>query len=416
MDADPTEPTEEPAELGRLIDLPAAPDAIELRHLRSFVAVAEELNFSRAAERLYVTQPALSRQIRALERLLGVGLLLRSTHRVELTVAGEALLSLTRPMLTDLDEAVVRTRSVGGENQQRLARLTQPVIDEMLRGLDPFREAFEARHAQFPAPDGVTARPVNAGGVPSLVYAADHAAAATVLYVHGGGYLVGSAYGSRPMAGVLTTCSAQPVLVPDYRLAPEHRYPAAVDDVQASYAWAAAKVGDPARLTVVADSSGAGLVMSLLHRLRLAGDPMPGKVVLLSPWVDLECRFLDEESEADPQATAVRDQVGMCVPTYLGEVAPDDPAVNALHADLSGLPPMLIQAGTGDFVLRDAKELAARATAYGVDAQLELYPANTHVFQLFWSFLPEAAKAMQNVGRFVTGSSSEAGVSRGLSG
>ena len=396
---------------GQVIDLPRAPDAIELRHLRSFVAVAEELNFSRAADRLYVTQPALSRQIRALERLLGVELLLRSTRRVELTVAGEALLSRVRPMLSDLDDAVVRTRSIGGENQARLARLTQPVIDQMLTGLDPFRDAFEAMNAQFPAPDGVAAWPVNAGGVPSLVYGAEPGTTPTAMYVHGGGYLAGSAYGSRPLASVLAVACAAPMLVPDYRLAPEHPYPAAVDDIDSAYQWLAGKTV-PAGLTLVADSSGAGLVMALLHRLKARAAARPARVVLLSPWVDLECKFLQDESPADPQALAVRDQVDMCVPTYLNGTAPDDPAVNPLHADLSGLPPMLVQAGTGDFVLRDARELTARATEHGVDVRLELYPVNTHVFHLFWSFLPEAAKAIEHVGHYVTATSQ--GAARGV--
>jgi acetyl esterase/lipase len=92
----------------------------------------------------------------------------------------------------------------------------------------------------------------------------------------------------------------------------------------------------------------------------------------------------------------------MCVPTYLNGAARDDPAVNPLHADLSGLPPMLVQAGIGDFVLRDARDLVARASGHGVDARLELYPASTHVFHLFWSFLPEAAKAIEHVGQYVT--------------
>jgi acetyl esterase/lipase len=385
---------------GELIDLPKAPDGIELRHLRSFLAVAEELNFSRAAERLFVTQPALSRQIRSLERLLGVELLFRSTHRVELTIAGEALLNRTRPLLSDLDETVARTRAVGGENQRRLARLTQPVIDQMLLGLDPYREAFEAMNAQFPSPDGIIAWPVNAGGVPALVYGATHGSTPTLVYVHGGGYLAGSAYGSRPMAGILSVACRRPVLVPDYRLAPEHPYPAAIDDVDATYTWISGKV-DPRRLTLVADSSGAALVMSLLQRLKARRSDMPARVVLLSPWVDVECRFLEEETEADPQARSVRDQVDMCVPTYLGTTARDDPAVNALHADLHGLPPILVQVGTGDFVVRDARELTARAKAAGVDVQLELYPANTHVFHLFWSFLPEAAKAIERVGQYV---------------
>src|SRR4051794_41643848 len=99
---------------GRLLSFPQAPDAVELRHLRSFVAVAEELNFSRAAERLYLSQPALSRQIRALERLVGCELLRRSTHRVELTLAGDALLDRAGKLLGDLDEAVAAAPSVGG--------------------------------------------------------------------------------------------------------------------------------------------------------------------------------------------------------------------------------------------------------------------------------------------------------------
>lgn len=389
---------------GKLIDLPPAPDAIELRHLRSFVAVAEELNFSRAAERLYVTQPALSRQIRALERLLGVELLRRSTHRVELTLAGEQLLHRARSLLADVDHAVVTTRAAGGANQERLARLTQPVVDQMLLGLEPFREAFEAMNAQFPSPDGVTARPAVAGGVPSLVYAEQPAETPTAMYLHGGSYLVGSAYGSRPLASVLAVATHRPVLVPDYRLAPEHLYPAAVDDAVAAYGWLAGRTS-PADLVLVGDSSGCGLLLSMLHRVRADGGPMPGRLVLLSPWVDLECRFLDDATEADPQSRLIRDQVDMSVPTYLGDHPADDPTVNPLHDDLTGLPPMLIQVGTGDFILRDARELVARAEQHGVEAHLELYPVNTHVFHLYWSFLPEAAKALETAAAFINSAS-----------
>ncbi|WP_020389496.1 alpha/beta hydrolase fold domain-containing protein [Kribbella catacumbae] len=389
---------------GRLLALPKAPDAIELRHLRAFVAVAEELNFSRAAERMFITQPALSRQIRHLERLLSVDLLTRSTHRVELTVAGEALLVRTRPLLGDLDEALATTQSVGGENQQRLARLTQPVIDRMLEGLDSYREAFEVMNAPFPTPAGVTARPVNAAGVPCLVYGTEPGRTPTVVYAHGGGNLAGSAYGSRPLAGILAVACDAAVLVPDFRLAPEHRYPAAVEDVEIAFRWLSAKLA-PKDITLIGDSSGAGLVMSLLHRLRVNGEPMPGRVVLLSPWVDPQCRFLDRETEASPQARAVRDSVDMCVPTYLGQTPRNDPAVNALEADLTGYPAMLIQVGTGDFVVHEARELATAAQAAGVPADLELYPVNTHVFQLFWSFLPEAAKAIERVGQWVNSAS-----------
>src|SRR6266508_4062014 len=104
---------------GRLLAFPQAPDAIELRHLRAFVAVAEELNFGRAASRLFLSQPALSRQISSLERLVGCDLLRRSTHRVELTLAGDALLDRVRQLLVDVDDAVLATRSVGGELETR---------------------------------------------------------------------------------------------------------------------------------------------------------------------------------------------------------------------------------------------------------------------------------------------------------
>ena len=114
---------------GKVLVLPPAPDAIELRHLRAFVAVAEELNFGRAATRLFVSQPALSRQIRSLERLLGCDLLRRSTHRVELTLAGDALLDRARRLLADMDDTIFATRSVGGDLERRLAAAWEPVND-----------------------------------------------------------------------------------------------------------------------------------------------------------------------------------------------------------------------------------------------------------------------------------------------
>lgn len=308
-------------------------------------------------------------------------------------------------MLTDLDHTVAITRSAGGMHHERLARLTQPVIDKMLEGLEPYREAFEAMHARLPAADGISARPVVAGGVSCLVYERQPGTGPTAMYIHGGGYLVGSAYGSRPLASVLAVAADRAILVPDYRLAPEHPYPAGVDDIAAAYAWLIDRGTPPGEIGVVADSSGCGMLMTLLQRLKATGGPMPGRIVLLSPWVDMECRFLDDPTEADPQSLFVRDTVDMCVPTYLAGTPADDPAVNALHADLTGLPPMLVQAGTGDFLLRDAREMVARAQAHGVNARMELYPVNTHIFHLWWSFLPEAATALARAGRFMTGRS-----------
>jgi monoterpene epsilon-lactone hydrolase len=138
-----------------VLTLPQAPDAIELRHLRSFVAVADDLSFSRAAQRLFISQPALSRQIRSLERLVGCDLFRRSTQRVELTLAGEALLARARVLLADLDDAISATRSVGGELAGRMALLWEPWARASAgeADLDAIRAALEELHARF-APQG----------------------------------------------------------------------------------------------------------------------------------------------------------------------------------------------------------------------------------------------------------------------
>jgi epsilon-lactone hydrolase len=184
-------------EPANVLPFPQASDAVELRHLRAFVAVADDLNFGRAAERLYLSQPALSRQIRALEHLIGCELFRRSTHRVQLTLAGEALLDHARKVLAEVEEAISRTQAVGGELVGRGNRLWQPLIDlsESAAGLDDLRAAFETMHAQFAPPPEVSVRPVNAGGVPALLVEPEATPPATLLYLHGGGFVLGSAFG-----------------------------------------------------------------------------------------------------------------------------------------------------------------------------------------------------------------------------
>jgi epsilon-lactone hydrolase len=382
-----------------IVSLPQAPDAIELRHLRSFVAVADELNFGRAAARLYLSQPALSRQISSLERLVGCELLRRSTHRVELTLAGEALLSRARELLQGLDEAVSVTRSLGGELLARvnrhweLAGLASEATDPG-QELQELRNAFEALHAQFEPPSGISVRPVNAAGVAALLNSPGHEEPATILYLHGGGYLTGSAFGYRPMTGCLADAARSGVLVPDYRLAPEYPFPAAVEDAVRAYLWLLDQGTDAARVTVAGDSAGAGLVLSLLLTLRRQSLQMPGAAVLLCPWTDLSTADRDGlPAELDRIRRMASEQ-------YLAGHPADDPVVCPLNADLTGLPPMLVQAATGDPVLNDATRLVDRAMEHGVNARFELFAVDTHDFHIFWSFLPEAAAAMRQAGRF----------------
>lgn len=383
-----------------VLSLPQAPDAIELRHLRSFVAVADELNFGRAATRLFLSQPALSRQIRALERLVGCDLLRRSTHRVELTLAGDALLDRARQLLRDVDDAVSATRSIGGELVGRAARLWEPVVEVTVPGgdVEELRTAYEALHAEFAPPPEVSVRPVNAGGVSSLLVCPPADPAATLLYMHGGGLVVGSAFGYRPLVGALAVAAGAGALVPDFRLAPEHPFPAALEDVQRAYLWMLDRGTDPSQICFAGDSAGGGLAVSLLLSLKQQDLPLPGGVIMLCPGLDMSMSYLDPAS--DPQVAEIHRIAEWFSEAYLDGHPKDDPLVNPLKADLSGLPPLLIQAATGDTFRPDAERFTDLAREQGVDVQLELYPVDTHVFQIFWSFLPEAADALHQAGEF----------------
>jgi monoterpene epsilon-lactone hydrolase len=156
----------------------------------------------------------------------------------------------------------------------------------------------------------------------------------------------------------------------------------------------------PRQVTFAGDSSGGGLVLSLLIRLKQQELPMPGSVVLLCPWLDLTCA-LQRRPSGEAQPATIVEQSRRFATAYLGGHPIDDPAVSPLTADLTGLPPMLVQSATGDSVLQEAHQLTDHARGQGVDARLELYPVDTHVFHTFWSFLPEAADALQQAGRFI---------------
>jgi epsilon-lactone hydrolase len=375
-----------------VVSLPQAPDAIELRHLRAFVAVAEELNFGRAAARLYLSQPALSRQIRSLERLVGCDLLRRSTHRVELTLAGEALLDRARGLLREVDEAVSATRSVGGELMARIARHWASFAEVSAGDLQELRIALEGLHGQFEPPPTIGVRSVNAGGVPGLLLTPQPQEPGTLLYLHGGGHVAGSAFGYRPLVGALAEQAGTGVVVPDYRLAPEHPFPASVEDAVRAYRWMLGR--GATRVIVAGDSSGCSLVLSFLLTLKQQGLPMPGGAVLFCPWVDLSA--VGRDCPPHELVDFRRAAAGL----YLAAHPADDPLVNPLTADLTGLPPMLIQAATGDPLLDEARELIGHAQECGVDAHFELFPVDTHDFHIFWSFLPEAAQALKQAGRF----------------
>ena len=383
-----------------VLALPHSPEGIELRHLRAFVAVAEDLSFSKAAQKLFITQPALSRQIRGLERLVGCDLFRRSTQRVELTLAGEALLAHARTLLAGMNDAVTAARSVGGELAGRMALLWEPWARASAGDADwdHVRAAVEDLHGRFAPPAEVTVAPVIAGGVPALRIKPDQPSDAVVLYLHGGGYVGGSAFGYRHLAGAVAVAAPATTLVADYRLAPEHPHPAAVQDAVNAYLWLLDATA-PAKIVVVGDSSGGGLVMTLLLALREREIPQPAGAVLMCPWVDLDCR-----TQRPPRESPILfspEQARRLAQAYLSGQDIDDPGLTPLRTGLAGLPPLLIHAASGDSVLQEAQLLAKHGRECGVDTTITVYPVPTHDFHIFWTFLPEATQALDQIGAFI---------------
>jgi acetyl esterase/lipase len=370
------------------------PDGLELAHLRAFVAVARERHFGRAAEQLHVSTSTLSRSVSALERMLGCVLLRRVPPRVSLTMAGESLLATAPAVLEALDAAVVAARSTGGELAARIARLGAPFESLTCADVEPLRIAAEQHYALLPVPEEVRFRPVVAHGVSGLMAEPERPAGGTLLLLHGGAYVSGSAYGFRSLAGALATAAGRAVLTPDYRLAPEHTFPAAVDDASAACAWAAAQ----GPVVVFGETSGAGLALSLLHRLRTIGAPLPVGAVLATPWIDPSGAA---HLPTEPAPSGTPEGVALGVSRYLDGVPVDDPRIDPFHDDLTGTPPMLVQVAGLEQRAAEGARLAARARAHGVPVTVETYPVAAPAFHLYWSFLPEAAEALDAIARFV---------------
>jgi monoterpene epsilon-lactone hydrolase len=217
----------------------------------------------------------------------------------------------------------------------------------------------------------------------------------TILYLHGGGYILGSAYGYRPLVAALVLAAQTGALIPDCRLAPEHPFPAALDDTVACYRWLLERQNGG--IVVTADSTSAGLAMALLQRARDAGLAMPSGAVLLTPSADLSGRML---APSDAPTHPV-EQLTRAADAYLAGHPSDDPLVSPLRADFAGFPPLLVQCGTDDRARAEAEALVTHAVEHGADARLELYSTEAHVFHVFWSFLPEAAMALAAAGRFM---------------
>jgi monoterpene epsilon-lactone hydrolase len=267
--------------------------------------------------------------------------------------------------------------------------------------IENMRADWEDFFADAPDPDEFTA--VSAGGVPAGWAGAPGARDDNiVLFLHGGGFQIGSVRSHRELIGAISAESGCRVLGIDYRRAPEHPYPAALEDTLAAYDWIRAQGIGARHIAFAGDSAGGNLALAALLALRDRGSPLPAAAVLMSPWTDLAATGDSYESCAGRDPLNNRAMLLAVARNYLGRSGdPRDPLLSPLYADLAGLPPLLIQVGGREVVLDDSRRLAKKARAAGVEVDLDVWDDMIHVFQLFPSELPEAQQAIAKIGEFV---------------
>ena len=251
------------------------------------------------------------------------------------------------------------------------------------------------------APDAKVEK-VDAGGVPSeWVMAPGYDTGRAILYLHGGGYAIGSLNTHRRLAYDISAASAAKVLLIDYRLAPEHPFPAAVDDAASAWRWLLQQGFAANRMAIAGDSAGGGLTIATLVNLRDKKLGLPACAVAISPWVDLEGvgNSMTTRSAQDPMVQ--KDGLLWMAKMYLNGKDPKTPLAAPLHADLKGLPPTLVQVGTAETLLDDAIRIAEKMHAAGVDARLAIWPNQLHVFPLFAPILSEGRDGCLEIGTFI---------------
>ena len=239
------------------------------------------------------------------------------------------------------------------------------------------------------------------GEVLSVANPSDHSP--VMLYLHGGGYIACSPETHRSLVGSLVRRLGGRAFVPRYRLAPEHPYPAALDDAKAAYRYMLdVERVDPSRLVVAGDSAGGGLALALVLAVRDAGWPLPKAVVAYSPWTDLAATggSLDENSDSCAMFAGVT--IRRAAPFYVGNADPRTPYVSPLYGDFSGFPPLLLHASTDEVLRDDTLRLADRARAQGVDVELSLWSRVPHVWQFFAAVLPEARDSLAATQAFIS--------------
>lgn len=281
--------------------------------------------------------------------------------------------------------------------RQTMNRLVRPVLNPAVPVPLQRRIVRQAYRSSIP-PRGARFENTMVGGIPvtRTLYGNDPQGA--VLYLHGGGYIIGSSTTHRGITGHLAKTSGCSIATPDYRLAPEFPFPAALDDAEACWNGLLEEGFKPGQIAVVGDSAGGGLAVVLAMRLRDKNQPLPASLTAFSPWVDLTQEQL-YAPECEPVLQA--SWTSKAAKLYAGGESLTNPLISPIFGDLSGLPPLLIQVGSQEILLNDAERLAEAANRHDVATRLEVYNSLWHVFQVHSGQLDRATAAMETAGEHI---------------
>lgn len=271
-------------------------------------------------------------------------------------------------------------------------------------GLDVARERRNAAFAEqlFKSSASIQYSAVTAKHVPAeWIVPVGLSTKRVVLYVHGGAFYSGTLVGARPVAGAIAMAGKVRVLTIDYRLTPEHPFPAALDDTRIAYEWLLASGISPDSIVLVGDSAGGTLVLALLVQLRDQGKPLPRSAVCLSPTTDLTLSGDTWTLNARKDLLLDPEKIRAAISLYLQNIDPRTPLASPLYADLHALPPLLILVGSDERLLSDATRFATKAQAAGVRVTLEIWDRMQHGWHIVAAFLPEGRQALARIGEFI---------------
>ena len=222
-----------------------------------------------------------------------------------------------------------------------------------------------------------------------------------ILYLHGGGYVTGSIEDHRMMCGLLANATGVKVLIPEYRLAPEHPFPAALDDALKVYQWLLDQGYSPTNMIIAGDSAGGGLSVATVLALKEKSGSLPAAVVCLSPWANLALTGQSHTTKAKAEAILRKETLHEWALCYTDESKLTNPLVSPIHGDFHGFPPLLIQVGSEEILLDDSILLAKKAKSAGVDVTLKIWDGMWHVWQALGDLIPENKKTFEEIGQFV---------------